>query len=363
MRTVLPLILLSGAAALTAATPIPGDAARGSEVFHSQRCVSCHSVQGDGGRIAPDLARPGRIRYTPALMASLMWNHAPQMWSRMQQAGIEIPQLSEEQAADLFAYFYAFRYFEKPGDAARGRAVYVEKKCVECHDGQTAAPRVAQWTSVHDPIDLARSMWNHAPKMREEFARRKIAWPRLSGQDLTDLVVYARNLPGAGRAAPAFAPAAPETGEEIFQAKGCTGCHTGSKALAGRLTGRTLADFGASMWNHAAEMIQLPPELNQTEMKRLVGYLWSIQYFDEPGNPRRGERLFSSKGCAACHADPGGGAPRLDASTGLNAIRMVSALWRHGPRMQQQMREKNIRWPRFTNTEMNDLLAFLERRR
>jgi mono/diheme cytochrome c family protein len=355
--------LTVAAAVATAATPIPGDATRGGEVFHEQRCVACHSIQGDGGKSAPDLSRPGRIRYTPALMASLMWNHAPQMWARMQQASIEIPQLGEEQAADLFAFFYAFRYFEKPGDAGRGRAVFTRARCNECHESPGAAPPVTQWTTVNDPIDLARSMWNHAPQMREEFTKRKISWPRLTGQDLTDLVVYSINLPGARRQRPTFAPAAPDTGEQIFQMKGCTGCHQGNKAIAGRVTARTLADFGASMWNHAPDMIQLPPSITDAEMKRLVGYLWSIQYFDEPGNARRGERLFSSKGCASCHGEGGGAAPRLDASSNINAIRMVSALWQHGPRMQEQMRAKNIRWPRFTNTEMNDLLTFIDRRK
>jgi cytochrome c553 len=103
---------------------VPGDASRGAELFKSEKCVSCHSVNGQGGKIAPDLARGGGSQYTPSTMVALMWNHAPAMWAAMEKAGIEKPKLSTDQAADLFAYFYAFRYFEKPGDAARGKRVF-----------------------------------------------------------------------------------------------------------------------------------------------------------------------------------------------------------------------------------------------
>jgi len=34
-----------------------------------------------------------------------MWNHAPDMWAGMKQRGIVKAELSQESAADLFAYF------------------------------------------------------------------------------------------------------------------------------------------------------------------------------------------------------------------------------------------------------------------
>ncbi len=39
----------------------------------------------------------------------------------MQKAGIEKPEITDQSAADLFAYFVAARFFEPPGDAARGK--------------------------------------------------------------------------------------------------------------------------------------------------------------------------------------------------------------------------------------------------
>jgi hypothetical protein len=38
---------------------------------------------------------------------------------------------------------------------------------------------------------------------------------------------------------------------------------------------------------------------------------------------------------------------------------MVSALWHHGPQMQEQMKSKSIAWPRFSGKEMADLIAYL----
>ncbi len=36
---------------------ILGDAHRGAELLRTQKCVSCHSIRGEGGTTAPDLGR------------------------------------------------------------------------------------------------------------------------------------------------------------------------------------------------------------------------------------------------------------------------------------------------------------------
>ena len=64
-----------------AAGVVPGDARRGEQLFTSEQCIQCHSVKGKGGTLAPDLARRVDRDYTPSVMASLMWNHAPDMWA------------------------------------------------------------------------------------------------------------------------------------------------------------------------------------------------------------------------------------------------------------------------------------------
>jgi cytochrome c len=118
---------------------------------------------------------------------------------RDERAEHPLGDLNDQAAADLFAYFYSVRFFEKPGDAGRGKSLFKSKRCADCH-GLTqaklpAARPVSQWESIGQPIALAGAMWNHGATMREEFGKRNLKWPELTSQDLTDLLVYLRNLP------------------------------------------------------------------------------------------------------------------------------------------------------------------------
>lgn len=341
---------------------IPGDARKGAQIFQEQKCVTCHTVDGSGGKSAPDLSRKTGRGYTPSDMAALMWNHAPAMWTAMDEAGIQKPKLTTDQAADLFAYFYAARYFDQPGDAGRGRKAFVSKGCAECHNVGSATPQggkpVMSWTAVADPIELAREMWNHATQMRQAMADRKMTPPTLTTAEMNDIVVYVQNLPQARKQAAEFSPASPETGETLFQVKGCAECHRGANALDKKTSLKTGADYAAAMWNHSGKMLQMQPELRPEEMKRLVGYIWALQFENTAGNAGRGQKVFAEKGCGNCHGK--GAAPSLDAMAGrANPYSAVAALWNHGPNMLKEMRAQKVQWPRFKDTQMADLLAYL----
>jgi cytochrome c2 len=39
----------------------PGNPARGEELFAEKRCVECHALRGQGGKVGPDLGEPGRL--------------------------------------------------------------------------------------------------------------------------------------------------------------------------------------------------------------------------------------------------------------------------------------------------------------
>jgi mono/diheme cytochrome c family protein len=96
-------------------------------------------------------------------MAGLMWNHAPAMWSAIEKQGLAKPELTEQSAADLFAFFYAARYFDRTGDAGRGKQVFIKKNCAVCHND---------------------------PAMRSQMEARKLPWPRFSGTEMADLTAY-----------------------------------------------------------------------------------------------------------------------------------------------------------------------------
>src|SRR4051794_25521973 len=96
-----------------------GSSEKSEQLFQTQQCIRCHSIHGKGGNTAPDLGRRIGRDQTPEALASILWNHAPAMWSEMGRQGITSPVLSPQDAADLFAFFYSSRFFDKPGDAGR----------------------------------------------------------------------------------------------------------------------------------------------------------------------------------------------------------------------------------------------------
>lgn len=124
------------------------------------------------------------------------------------------------------------------------------------------------------------------------------------------------------------------------------------------------------MWSHAPAMERAKPgtqlpSLSEAEMRDLLTYLVVRPLFTETGDPGRGLQMFQAKKCDACHGknrlNPG--APPLSSFTGpFDAIRMAAALWSHGPMMLIEMRSVGIAWPRIKESEMNDLLAYLNKK-
>ncbi len=222
--------------------------------------IQCHSVNGKGGKMGMDLSARVDRGFTPALLSSAMWNHAPVMWAAMEGAGIERPKLSPSDAADLFAYLYSTRFFDKPGDAARGKQAFTDRHCAECHgiseSRAEGAPPVVKWESLGQPMVLVQQMWDHSSSMREAFARKKIPWQELTAQDLSDILAYLQNLPQTRGMRTRFSFTSGEGGQAIFESKGCVKCHVGKLALEDRLHNLALTEIAVDMWNHAPRMIR-----------------------------------------------------------------------------------------------------------
>jgi mono/diheme cytochrome c family protein len=362
--TVVATVLLP--AALAAVLPvIPGDSARGARLFQSQQCVRCHAVNGNGGKVGIDLGRSVNRNYTPAQLASTMWNHAPVMWGAMDASGIQPPRLTAADAADLFAFFYSARFFDRPGDAARGQQTFASRQCGACHGIEDSraegAPPVVRWESLADPILLVRQMWNHSYRMRQSFARRGIEWQALTTGELDDILAYLRSLPETRELTSRFSNTSGAAGQRVFQSKGCARCHTGALALENRLHNMTLTDIAVDMWNHAPRMMQPPPELSEEEMRSLLSYLWMRQFVYAGGSLAEGKKVFEERHCADCHAGGSHGAPQLPGQARqYSEVSIMSALWRHGPQMLRRMKEAGISWPMFRNAqEVADLIAYL----
>jgi len=165
----------------------------------------------------------------------------------------------------------------------------------------------------------------------------------------------------------------PVAGSRVFDAKGCAKCHAlngaGGKIgpdLAKAVRPHSFYDLAAAMWNHLPRMAErmkqlgiIRPRLEPDEAKNLVGFLYSLGYFDSPGSTEAGKRLFTAKRCAACHG-PAGPGPSVDGLKRFGSpLYAAAAMWNHGPQMADVMKAKGIERPTFIAPELRDLIAYL----
>jgi cytochrome c2 len=304
------------------------------------------------------------------------------MWRAMSGRKLPVPPLEPTEIADLYAYFYSIRYFDRAGDAARGKPLFSAKKCSVCHaltaaEGQRPGPPVSQWPAIANRIRWTEHMWNHSGAMMAEMEKKGIAWPVFTLQEMVDLLVYVRNLPDRPREEPALVLEDPAGGERLFEQRGCVRCHTaGTQApdkvdlVGAAREARTFTELGVRMWNHLPQMrrraaqVQTDfPTFSENEMSQLIAFLFAKRYFEEKGEVGAGKRIFHAKKCGACHDQPSSAAPSLQAKRGqFSAHQMASALWQHGPQMLAEMEKRDIRWPSFTGRQMADLIAALNSR-
>ncbi len=357
------------------------NALAGSQVFGSKGCVKCHAVNGLGGTLAPDLGRIARRRSFYDLAAT-MWNHLPAMGKQMQQLGIERPQMDEREAGDLVAFLFTLDYFDPPGDVEAGKQLFVEKKCVVCHQigvyGGVVGPSLDHLGQYGSPILVAAAMWNHGPGMEAMMQAKGVKRPTFTGSELTDLISYLESISPPPLGGPLYVlPGGAEEGRVIFTEKGCVECHSvqgvGGRVgpdLARRGLHWGLTEFAAAMWNKAPAMTAAMgargidvPHLGAGEMADLVAYLYSVQYFAESGNPEAGRQLLRAKGCLACHSIDGRDgktATDLSRSTGVSSpAAVIAEMWSHSALMEAAgITEES--WPRLSAEELADITAFLQ---
>jgi len=125
------------------------------------------------------------------------------------------------------------------------------------------------------------------------------------------------------------------------------------------------------MWNHFPKMSKKMrksgrqfPEFSETEMTQIVEYLSFVRYRGEPGSIFRGRRLLKSMRCTACHKFGGDGGelgPDISAKQEfISPLRLVEAMWNHGPDMMELFEENNIKRPEFKGNDIVHISAAIQ---
>lgn len=364
--------------------PLPNNPLDGQKLFVKKGCVNCHSIMGKGGKIGSDLAKK-LAGYSGGGIIAMMWNHSSDM-SRAMQTWQTAPKLNENELADLVGYLYSISYFDEPGDPAAGKIVFRKNGCLKCHrvgdQGGVVGPALDKIRRYGSPLFLAQAMWNHSIAMTQKIQQYKYKRPEFMGSDIANLFSYLLSIARRNKDSIGYmVPGSPRNGEVLFREKGCIDCHkigNEGNAIGPDLTKKYLR-FGAAtiagiMWNHQfrmwEKMKQLdipPPKFEENEMADVIAYLYFLGFQQEAGNPANGKKLVAQKGCIQCHTIGGRGgttAPTLEKSQRFTSyITIASRMWNHNIDMQKRMKEVNIPFPRFTEQEMLDVLAYIRSQR
>jgi mono/diheme cytochrome c family protein len=271
-----------------------GDAKAGERLFAAKGCVQCHAVGGKGGTVGPALDGLKKAN-SPVLVAAAMWNHGPQMAEVMKAKGIPRPAFQERELVDLIAYVVQAAQDTGgetaqvvPGTPERGQMIFAARQCVACHSvggkGAKVGPDLGTATHHLSLTRFAERMWNHGPPMWAKMKERGIEVPKLSGQDVADILAYlytSRYLDDK---------ASSQRGAHLVRDKGCLTCHSvrgkGGKLAADYATSRVVSSpvsLVAGMWNHSAYMEAKAqkqdiawPVLTGQELGDIAAYLASL---------------------------------------------------------------------------------------
>ena len=353
----------------------------GSMVFRSKGCANCHGNAGAGTEFGPALRNSSALISLPKLVTT-MWNHAPPMWQAMQARHLAYPNLSYEETAQLVTYLYTSGYSDSDGDVHRGEQLFSERKCIACHDHRASTgesvPSLLAMGDPPDALSWTQVLWNHAPAMQKKMRAEGLDWPEFQASDMRDLFSYVRHITGKEGDGPADLEGDPDHGWEMFQEKGCVGCHSLSEDGAGSAPGfgagralpSSFAEFGADMLNHLPMMEkQLDsqhaaiPHFENHDVADIAVFLYSLHYQEPAGSLQVGRSVFRWRGCNQCHGDTAEGTSLGPALRGrgqvYTSVRLATALWAHGGRMYKSAQKRDQPWPTLLESDIGHLLTFL----
>ncbi len=329
------------------------DPAAGRALFGELRCVSCHSVNGRGGTMGPELTRIGDKVRRGWLFSFLRDPHRVQPDTPMLQY-----RLTDDQLRDLTAFL--FEEYSSAGvgaepppvayqDArvlAAGRMVFERRGCPSCHrlDSITDTGRIGPnlaGIADRDPDELAYGS-NRVRHSTDNYIFLKVLLPDTLGQPssmptfnltpadaariaLALASIRKSDLPASyvrGRPAPLpYRPAGP-FGQLVTRYR-CLSCHSVG-GFGGDLSTVPLDRIGSQLQRSYMEKYLLNPgavrvsvearmpvfHMLPAEAKTIADHLSmvfldnSVEQYDTnftSAEARRGQELYGQLGCQACH--------------------------------------------------------------
>lgn len=358
---------------------IPSNPLKGRLVFEEKGCIECHGISGFGGNIGPDLSRD---HYYGSFLelASIIWNHIPQMDRKYREQNINRPEFSQSELLNLIGFLYYLRYLGEPGSVANGKRLLESKNCMVCHEvggrGGDLGPDFGQIQQFVSPLFMVQAMWNHGPAMQEKINELELEYPTLTGENIVDISAYIQQA-NIRRTEIFMSPGDPSTGKDVFLEKKCINCHAVAldedkigADLSEIALNKSVTEIAGLMWNHSPIMIEYMkdeaidlPVFEGKEMADLIAYIYFLGFEDKPGDPQEGEEVFIDKRCASCHEEGGEGVGTDLASLKRfdSPIRMIQLMWNHAPIMEDLLLVQNEEWPLLTTGEIQDLYAYLRK--
>jgi len=326
------------------------DSERGGELFRRSRCVTCHSVNGRGGSLAPELAHVGAKVTRDWLNAWIRDPHRLQPDTLMPRF-----RFTDGEVRDLAAYVVrdladpaGLAFDDSPPDpalAAEGRRIFERRGCYSCHEleGFPSLPRIGPslvgvGDRVLEPAPLvARGIRPTLPN----WIFTKVSHPDhvLDGARMPTfgfrpdeaaaitvalLSQRARAVPDAWTTRDPERPAYEPQGDfgALVRRYRCLSCHQ-IRGSGGTLSTVPLDRIGSQLRrDHIEQYVQNPiavrvslpermPHLNVApeEARLLADYLSTVMVDDalsaevprDPATVARGRELFERHGCVGCH--------------------------------------------------------------
>lgn len=173
-------------------------------------------------------------------------------------------------------------------------------------------------------------------------------------------------------------PGSAARGQILLKNAGCLGCHslrgTGENdapdlAVSSKRSASPEL-LASALWNHGPALFDGKradrPPLKSSDVADLFAYLYASFYIGPRGDARKGADIFTSKNCAGCHSEIlDSGNRRSIRQTWMDVKdpgEWAENMWNHAAQMDSTTSNRGLPWPRMSESEISDLMAFLSSR-